>query len=669
MINRTSIAIPPLLAAVLIGVSNCDAAQLIDGRFYHLGTKGFPEWAEYAGRTPHGRELHLQFAAEANSSPKTLLLTQSSVKQGWGVYLNGKRLGNLARSESKLENLIEISPKRLRSGNNTLSIRAPKSIDDIEVGRFQLLDGAPDEALSLGTLNVRVNSGNGPLPCRITVAHPDDTLAALSAAALPDHAPGLAVRPGVVYTGNGQARIHLLPGEYVVYASHGFEYSVASRRINVLPGNPSTVNFDLKPQVNTEGWVSIDSHIHVLDFSGHGDSSVDERMLTIAGEGLELAISTDHNKHADYAPAASKMKVDHRFTTVIGNEVTTKAGHFNAFPIAAGSAIPDYKQTNWTRLLKGIRGTKGVQVIQLNHPRNVHGGYSPTSTNEFDLLTGDHAREIRFDAMEVVTSAAMQSDIMALFHDWFALLNRGRQIVGVASSDTHDVSRFILGQARTYVRADDRDPSKISVDEVCRNLLRGRALISMGLLATIKINTRHSVGDLVSHAKGPLNVKVEVTGPAWSTVDRIRIYANGIKLADRRVKSAVARIKAVEVFSIAGLKNDTHLVAIATGPGVMKPFWDTPRPYQPSSKTFTPLSIAATNPVWIDVDGNGSYDSPHATAARIVQSTKSNKKQLLQRLARMDAAVVVQANALLQHENEKLDAKWFRKSAERLRQN
>ena len=211
---------------------------------------------------------------------------------------------------------------------------------------------------------------------------------------------------------------------------------MASQRISVLAGKPSTLRFSLKREVDTKGWVSVDSHIHVLDFSGHGDSSVDERMMTIAGEGLELAISTDHNKHADYAPAAKKMGVNDRFSTVIGNEVTTKAGHFNAFPIHADAAIPDYKQTNWTQLIKGIRDTPGVQVIQLNHPRNVHGGYSPTSTNEFDLLTGDHPREIGFDAMEVVTSAAMQSDIMALFHDWFAL-----RIADERLSDSRPVTR------------------------------------------------------------------------------------------------------------------------------------------------------------------------------------------------------------------------------------
>ena len=44
-------------------------------------------------------------------------------------------------------------------------------------------------------------------------------------------APGqqLAHRPGVVYVSNGQARIGLLPGSYTVFASRGFEYSLAKK--------------------------------------------------------------------------------------------------------------------------------------------------------------------------------------------------------------------------------------------------------------------------------------------------------------------------------------------------------------------------------------------------------------------------------------------------------
>ena len=39
---------------------------------------------------------------------------------------------------------------------------------------------------------------------------------------------GLAVRPGVVYTGNGRAAFGLPAGKYTVYAGRGFAYSIDS---------------------------------------------------------------------------------------------------------------------------------------------------------------------------------------------------------------------------------------------------------------------------------------------------------------------------------------------------------------------------------------------------------------------------------------------------------
>ena len=53
------------------------------------------------------------------------------------------------------------------------------------------------------------------------------------------------------------------------------------------------------------------------------DSTLDERVLTIAGEGIELPIATEHNRQIDYHAAAVKHAVRQYFTPVVGNEVTT----------------------------------------------------------------------------------------------------------------------------------------------------------------------------------------------------------------------------------------------------------------------------------------------------------------------------------------------------------
>ena len=47
---------------------------------------------------------------------------------------------------------------------------------------------------------------------------------------------------------------------------------------------------------------------------------------------------------------------------------------------------------------------------------------------------------------------------------------------------------------------------------------------------------------------------------------------------------------------------------MATGPGVRAPFWESPRSYQPTSRKHNPLVQGATNPIWIDADGDGDMD-------------------------------------------------------------
>ena len=54
----------------------------------------------------------------------------------------------------------------------------------------------------------------------------------------------------------------------------------------------------------------------------------------------------------------------------------------------------------------------------------------------------------------------MQTDL-ELFRDWCGLINHGMKVTPVGSSDSHDVTRYIVGQGRTYIAADDKDVSKL----------------------------------------------------------------------------------------------------------------------------------------------------------------------------------------------------------------
>jgi hypothetical protein len=468
------------------------------------------------------------------------------------------------------------------------------------------------EALREATLEVSVEEPDrGSLAARITIVDEHGALAAVTSV------PGetLAVRPGVVYTGNGLARIGIRAGRYTVFASRGFEYGVASQQIEVRAGDSRTVALRIEREVATPGLVSCDTHIHTLTHSGHGDATVEERVLTIAGEGIELPIATEHNLHADYSEAAQRMGVAALFTPVIGNEVTTPTGHFNIFPTAPGTAVPDATITVWPSLMHAMRDTPGVRVVVLNHPRSIHSNFRPFGPENFDAATGENKRgdEFTFDAIEVLNSGAQQTDYMLVFRDWFALLNRGYRFTAVGGSDSHDVSRFIVGQARTYLATRDDDAGHIDVAAACDSLLAGRALVSMGLLAQMTVEDHFTVGDLATNLPEQVRVRVKVLGPSWVKASRVELFANGARIREATIDPAHADApgeKADIVWTIPRPARDTYLVAIATGPAVAAPFWAMTRPYQPTSPHWEGHAIGATNPIWLDIDADGHFTAP-----------------------------------------------------------
>jgi hypothetical protein len=342
------------------------------------------------------------------------------------------------------------------------------------------------------------------------------------------------------------------------------------------------------------------------------------------------------------------------YTYVFANEVTTNAGHFITFPVAEATAPPaDAKLTDWPALMRSMRGVPGVEVVVLNHPRDVHNKFIPFAPENFDAATGDNLRAadpFAFDAVEVCNSGTLQSDYMQSFRDWFALLNHGYRITAIGSSDSHDVSRFIVGQGRTYIACDDRDPGKLNVAEACRQLKAGHAYVSMGLLTRLTVNDRFEAGDLATPLGDQIDVVVRVLGPAWAQADRVELFANGIKIREQAIQSPAGAVeKARAVWRLPRPSHDVHLVAIARGPAVTAPYWSIPLPYQPTDRVRQPCVLGATNPVWLDADGDGKFTSARAYARQVLAQSSGDPAKVSAALQRYDAAVTAQATALMRN--------------------
>src|SRR5439155_5665376 len=203
---------------------------------------------------------------------------------------------------------------------------------------------------------------------------------------------------------------------------------------------------------------------------------------------------------------------------------------------------------------------------------------------------------------------------------WFGLLNRGLAITPVGASDSHDVSRFIVGQARTYIRCNAADAGKIDVDQAVANFLAGRVLVSCGLLTEITVNDKYGPGDLVP-AADEVTVAIRVLGPSWVAADKIELYANGVKVREATIAGAQKTpLKWQGTWKLPGFRHDVHLVAVASGPGVHGLYWPIAKPYQPTSPHVNRRVIGSTGAVWLDGDRDGKGTSAYGYAQRLIKT-------------------------------------------------
>lgn len=620
---------------------------LIDESMHHLRVGDVAEWAAF-DRQPDGERLEVRFTATPNESVATLRLQQDDVKLGWRVVLNGEQLGLLIQDEKEMVVYWPVPPGLLKEGENVLVVEPETNVpDDIRVGKLSLLAGSPEEVMSEATVIVTVADAESgrPLPARITVVDADGVLHQLGAASNDS----LAVRPGVVYTGTGRASFGLPAGTYTVYAGRGFEYGLDATKIELGQGELVTLGLTIRREVPTEGYVATDTHIHTLTHGGHGDATMNERLLTLVGEGIELAISTEHNKFIEFDTAARQAGVRSHFTPVTGDEVTTRIGHFNIFPIESGAEVPDPQAEDWPALFDDILDTPGVKAVILNHGRDVHSGFRPFDPSHFRAVAGERTdgRVLRANAMEIINSGATMTDGKRLLHDWFGLLNRGHWLTPVGGSDAHDVIRYIVGQGRTYVRAQDEDPGQIDVAEAVANFVEGRVMVSFGLMAEITVDGSYTPGD-VAPADDSLSVAVRVLGPGWTKADRVALYANGYKIRDETITDGdAAGVKWEGAWRLPRPGHDVFLVAVAEGPGIDAPYWRIEKPYQPTTTAWASYVMGVSGAVRIDADGDGQYRSAYEYAQALVEAAGDELPALMRQLSGYDEAVAVQVASVL----------------------
>jgi hypothetical protein len=405
----------------------------------------------------------------------------------------------------------------------------------------------------------------------------------------------------------------ILPaGTYLATSSRGPEFSVETRVIEVLSGEPRDLRFTIDRALETPGLVSVDSHMHT-QFSD-GSVLVPQRVQSAVAEGIDVVFSADHNTVIDYRPDIARLGLGGELAFIPGVEVTARTGsiHFNSLPVGLrpnepnGGAISVRDETP-AKLFALARAKDPGSLVHLNHPRSGTLGYF----NNYHLdpekaAFADALFDLDFEVMEALNGAKFDRDNRRAIEDWFHLLNRGYPIRIVATSDAHGIEGGETGYARTYVLMVEPVAGAVDEKALVAALKKGRAFVSNGPVVTVRANGQATFGDTVKTKKGRVDLAIAVTGAPWLDVSEVRLIVNGerrpplpIKGADGRTVKFRDRVKvdvpgdgwiAVEVL---GGRSLYPLIQQRSGDGGPE---EAARPY------------ALTNPILVDADGDGRSD-------------------------------------------------------------
>lgn len=407
----------------------------------------------------------------------------------------------------------------------------------------------------------------------------------------------------------------LAPGTYRLTVSRGTEYATLDLgEVTVGASRGAVVTGTLRRVVETEGEIAGEFHVHSAP-SFDSDVPLDQRVLSLAVEGVEVFASTDHDTSADFSAAIAALDLQRHVHWVRGNEITANGfGHFNVFPLPE-SVVPErdlpHLEPSVAQIVARAREVVPEGIIQLNHPMwNTH-AIGHWSIAGFDPSTGMARMEIvhQFDTVEIFNSHSLDeapsvmASIDSVIDAWMTTIDQGLSATATGNTDTHRLSKTPPGWPRTYLRVPSDDPATVTDAMITSALRAGDAMVTSGAFVRATIMGRRS-GQLVTNAGPQVVVTVDVQGPEFVPLDRVEVYANHVMVAARDVTEPAQNGARRQRWDIPiELTRDAWVVVRTRA--------DQPVPHDPGGDHALPLpSIAFTNPIFLDVDRDQRWTPP-----------------------------------------------------------
>jgi hypothetical protein len=411
------------------------------------------------------------------------------------------------------------------------------------------------------------------------------------------------------------------PGSYEVDVSRGFEYLIDRQSVEIDAGDSVTLEFELERVVDTTGYLAMDQHVH----GGPSPDSpirVPHRILTLAAEGIEVAVSTDHEALIDWAPGVVEAGMGDWVATVLGEEVTPPLPeHHNAYPfvpdpLTERGTPPDWRGLDIVGLHETIRD-RGAEVVGLNHPRLGCGymclvGYdrlTGVATLDDPTLLGFAATaelwSWNFDTVEYQNSNREvfvnpeEPDRTGLFEDWMSFHNLGHRVTAVGVTDVH--GEDAQGSPRNYFVAPTDSPSTFTDNMLVESIKSGRSLVSTGAFAEVTVNETAAMGDTITDDDGSITLQVRIEALPEIDVTHFTVFANCDEVGTFATTDPDAVVKFDGEVSV-DVSADAHIVVMGFGRELL------PR----NLPQFNPDGVPrfTTNPIFVDADGDTEFTEP-----------------------------------------------------------
>lgn len=344
----------------------------------------------------------------------------------------------------------------------------------------------------------------------------------------------------------GEATFLVPAGEWRISVSRGLEYEAfEAASVVVTNGSSQPIQVVLEHVVDSAGWISLDTHLH-SELSPDSTFPLDDRLKAVAGEGVEIAVSTDHDIVVDYNQEIAQLGLSGWMGSLVGCEVSSLVfGHLNGFPLALDPARTGGGGVRWrgkspsTVFDEIYAGDVEGRIVQANHPRDGSGLFDSielvpeTLTAERDpetlgLPADTDLSDLDFDVIEVANATSADS-FEKTFEDWLAMVAAGHPAGATGSSDSHGAGRF-AGSARTYVFVGTGNDDPVVVDKasIIAAMKARRMVVGTGAFVTagiVKNATESLPGDTVDiGSDAQVTIHIRVQAASWQPVSAIRIY-------------------------------------------------------------------------------------------------------------------------------------------------